>query len=75
MKRLDPTHIFHTIAPNFEGYFNTLREIAGPPAEGSEAYELSKWEDEWAKKGFRVLELKDEYFRKIQERERLLAKL
>ena len=51
---LGPTHIFHTIAPDFEEYFNTLRSIAGPPAEGTEAYELLRWEDEWVKKGFRV---------------------
>ena len=75
VKRLGPTHIFHTIAPDFEEYFNALKAIAGPPAEGSEAYELPQWEDEWAKKGFRVLELKDEYVKRIQDRERLLAKL
>lgn len=73
--RLGPTHIFHTIAPDFEEYFNTLKAIAGPPAKGTEAYELPKWENDWAKKGFRVLELKDEYVRKIQEKERLQAKL
>ena len=73
--RLGPTHIFHTIAPDFEEYFNALRLIAGPPAEGSEAYELPRWEDGWAKKGFRVLELKDEYVKRIQEKERLFAKL
>lgn len=75
VKRLGSTHIFHTIAPDFEEYFNALRAIAGPPAEGSQAYELPQWEDEWAKKGFRVLELKDEYVRRIQERDRLSAKL
>jgi cation diffusion facilitator CzcD-associated flavoprotein CzcO len=75
VEKLGPTHIFHTIAPDFEEYFNTLRAIAGPPAEGSETYELPKWEDEWAKKGFRVLELKDEYVRRIQEKEKLLARL
>ena len=73
--RLGPTHIFHTIAPDFEEYFNTLRSIAGPPAEGTEAYELPRWEDEWAKKGFRVLELKDEYVRRIQEKEKFIARL
>ncbi|KAJ8116475.1 hypothetical protein OPT61_g2101 [Boeremia exigua] len=75
VKRLGQTHIFHTIAPDFEEYFNTLKKIAGPPAEESEAYELPQWVDEWAKKGFRVLELKDEYVRKIQEKETFLAKL
>ncbi|OSS48184.1 hypothetical protein B5807_07634 [Epicoccum nigrum] len=73
--RLGPTHIFHTIAPDFEEYFNTLRSIAGPPTEGTEAYELPRWEDEWAKNGFRVLELKDEYVRRIQEKEKFVAKL
>ncbi|KAF2629420.1 hypothetical protein BU25DRAFT_457084 [Macroventuria anomochaeta] len=46
VKRLGPTHISYTIVPDFEEYFNTLRAIAGPPAERSEAYELPKWEDE-----------------------------
>ncbi|KAH6625843.1 putative dimethylaniline monooxygenase [Boeremia exigua] len=75
IKRLGPTHIFHTIAPDFAEYFDTLRTIAGPPAEGSEAYELPPWEDEWAKKGFGVLELKGEYVKRIQAKEKLLAKL
>ncbi|KAJ4338373.1 hypothetical protein N0V95_008071 [Ascochyta clinopodiicola] len=75
VKRLGPTHIFHTIAPDFEEYFNALRAIAGPAAEGTEAYELPKWEDEWAKKGFRVLELKDEYARNILGSAKLSAKL
>ncbi|KZM21246.1 uncharacterized protein EKO05_0011514 [Ascochyta rabiei] len=75
VKRLGPTHIFHTIAPDFEEYFNALRAIARLPAEGTEAYELPKWEDEWAKKGFRVLELKYEYARNILGSEKLIAKL
>lgn len=75
VKRLGATHILHTIAPDFEEYFNTLRVIVGPPAEVSEAYELPMWEDEWVREGFRVLELKDEFVREIREKEKLFAKL
>lgn len=75
VKRLGATHIFHTIVLDFEEYFNTLRVIVGPPAEVSGAYELPMWEDEWAREGVRVLELKDESVRKIREKEKLFAKL
>ncbi|KAH7396091.1 putative dimethylaniline monooxygenase [Pyrenochaeta sp. MPI-SDFR-AT-0127] len=75
LKRLGPTHIFHTIAPDFGEYFEALRQIAGPPAEDSEAYELPAWQDDWAAKGFRVLELKDDYVKKIANQKRLIARL
>ncbi|PSN74445.1 flavin-containing monooxygenase [Corynespora cassiicola Philippines] len=82
LKTRGPTHIFHTIAPDFGEYFNNLRKIAGPPAEGSEAYDLPAWRDDWAARGFRVLELKDEYVRRIEARDgvtggdtKVLAKL
>ena len=75
VKRLGPTHIFHTIAPDFGEYFETLRAIAGPPVEGTEAYELPAWRDDWAARGFRVLELKDKYVQKVAAQEKFLAKL
>ncbi|KAF2790396.1 dimethylaniline monooxygenase [Melanomma pulvis-pyrius CBS 109.77] len=75
------THIFHSIAPDFAEYFTGLRNIAGKPAEDTEAYELPLWDDSWAVNAFRVLQLKDEYVRRISGRvgeapvERPLAKL
>lgn len=73
---------FHTIAPDFEDYFEGLRAIAGPAAEESEAYDLPAWEADWATKGFAVLELKDKYavrikktHEKLGEDAKLLAKL
>lgn len=75
VRRLGPTHIFHTIAPDFAEYFEALRTIAGPPAEASEAYELPPWQEDWGTKGFRVLELKDQYVKRVAKREQLLAKL
>ncbi|KAF2112897.1 dimethylaniline monooxygenase [Lophiotrema nucula] len=74
LKVRGPTHIFHTIAPDFEEYFNGLRTIAGPPAEGTEAYDLPEWQDDWAVKGFAVLDLKDKYVSRIEKtRKRDLA--
>ncbi|KAH7112923.1 putative dimethylaniline monooxygenase [Dendryphion nanum] len=77
------SHQFHTIAPDFEDYFEGLRKIAGPAAEESEAYDLPAWEADWAVKGFAVLDLKDKYALRIEgnphkglaEEGRLLAKL
>ena len=60
VKRLGPTHIFRTIAPHCETHIDTLRTIVEPAAWGLKVYEPPQWEDEWAKKGSRVLELKDE---------------
>jgi len=67
-KRLEykgPTARFHEIRPDFAEYFNWLRDFAGPAAEGTEAYELPKWEDEWAVLGFQILQLKDKYWESI----------
>lgn len=82
LEKRGKTHQFHTIAPDFEDYFEGLREIAGPAAEESEAYDLPSWEADWATKGFAVLDLKDKYavrVRKIHEKlgedAMLLAKL
>lgn len=59
------TNRFHEIRPDFAEYFNWLRDFAGPPAKGTDAYELPEWDDEWAALGFEILQLKDKYWESI----------
>ncbi|KAK1707327.1 dimethylaniline monooxygenase [Colletotrichum acutatum] len=82
VKRLQykgPTSQFHEIKPDFSEYFEFLRGVAGPPAPGTDAYELPAWEDEWALLGFGVLALKQKWWKELKKKEeetrRVQAKL
>lgn len=77
VKRLQykgPTSLFHEIKPDFAEYFNFLRNVAG-----QEGGELPGWQDEWALKGFAVLQLKAGWWKRLKEEEenknRIRAKL
>ncbi|KAL1594640.1 hypothetical protein SLS60_010401 [Paraconiothyrium brasiliense] len=59
-----PTSLFHEIKPDFREYFEFLRKVAG-----KEGGELPAWQDEWALKGFAVLQLKDQWWKKLKEDE------
>lgn len=60
-----PTNNFHEIKPDFAEYFNWLVEFAGHPAEGTKAYELPAWDDNWGPLGLAILSLKDAYWKKF----------
>lgn len=64
---------FHEIKPDLAEYFTWLKDFAGPAAEGTEAYELPAWEDDWAAKGFKILELKDKYWAGLRGADPVLA--
>ncbi|KAB8079141.1 hypothetical protein BDV29DRAFT_152008 [Aspergillus leporis] len=66
LKYKGPNSIFHEIKPDFKEYFDFLRDLAGPPALGTSAYELPPWEDRWAELGFGVLGLKDKYWKSLK---------
>ncbi|PVI01785.1 dimethylaniline monooxygenase [Periconia macrospinosa] len=74
-----PTSLFHEVKPDFSEYFAFLREVAGPPADESDGYELPEWQDEWAVKGFAVLEAKHAWWTKLKQEhdknEKIKAKL
>jgi thioredoxin reductase len=61
------TALFHEIKPDFEEYFDFLTNLAGPPAPGTDGYELPPWEDRWAEQAFEVLQLKDKYWKSLQK--------
>lgn len=79
VKRLQykgPTALFHEIKPDFADYFGFLTALAGPPAPGTDAYELPPWEDRWAEQGFEIIQAKDRYWkslRKAADNDRSLA--
>lgn len=81
VKRLQykgPTPLFHEIKPDFGEYFGFLISVAGPPAKESDGYNLPEWRDDWALKGFAVLQLKAEWWKKLKEdedRKQIKAKL
>jgi hypothetical protein len=57
-----------------------LRDLAGKPAEGTKGYELPAWEDGWGELGFKVLVLKERYWKSLkraaeEEPELIKAKL
>jgi hypothetical protein len=68
------TSVFHAIRPDFEEYFNSLRNIAG-----KEGGELPKWQDEWALMDLEVVQLKAEWWKRLKEdaerRKQMQAKL
>ncbi|EXJ83956.1 hypothetical protein A1O3_04623 [Capronia epimyces CBS 606.96] len=58
---------FHEIKPDLGEYFNGLKQFAGPPAAGTDAYDLPAFQDDWAEKGFEILQLKDKYWRSLRK--------
>lgn len=75
-----PTNNFHEIKPDLEEYFTWLRDLAGKPADGTKGYELPAWEEKWGEQGFRVLVLKEKYWKSLkraaeEEPELIKAKL
>lgn len=70
VKRLQykgPSALFHEIKPDFKEYFDFLRDLAGPPAPGTDAYDLPPWDDKWAELAFGILQLKDKYWREVRK--------
>lgn len=69
--------VFHEIKPDFAEYFNFLADLAGPAAPESNAYTLPQFDEKWADQGFKILQLKTEWWKSIKENEKpnLPAKL
>lgn len=60
---------FHDVTKEMREHMEFLRNLAGPPAPGTDAYELPQVADEWLEKCFSVFRLKDEYWGKVWRRE------
>lgn len=67
LKHCNPTADFHAIRPDFKGYFEFLRDLAGSPAAGSDGYELPPWDDKWADLAFAIPGLKERYWRSFHK--------
>jgi hypothetical protein len=74
LKSKGPGINFHELRLEWPEYYGFLRDLAGPPAAGSSAYELPPWEDRWAELGFSVIQLKDRYWKRSAQ-EQLRARL
>ncbi|KAL4965917.1 uncharacterized protein BDV14DRAFT_49345 [Aspergillus stella-maris] len=57
---------FHDVTGEMKEHMEFLRELAGPPAAGTDGYELPPVADEWLEKCFSVFRLKDEYWRRVR---------
>ncbi|OJD30793.1 thiol-specific monooxygenase [Diplodia corticola] len=61
---------FYTLAPDWEGYFEALREVAGEPAEGTTGRVLPRFDGRWVKTFEEVLEVRLGWWRGEAERAR-----
>ncbi|KAL4794625.1 hypothetical protein BDV19DRAFT_379345 [Aspergillus venezuelensis] len=57
---------FHDVTGEMRERMEFLRELAGPPADGTDGYELPPVADEWLEKCFSVCRLKDEYWGRVR---------
>ncbi|OJI99930.1 hypothetical protein ASPVEDRAFT_51218 [Aspergillus versicolor CBS 583.65] len=56
---------FHDVTKEMREHMEFLRNLAGPPAAGTDAYELPQVADEWLDKCFSVFRLKDQYWGRV----------
>ncbi|KAL4945469.1 hypothetical protein BDV06DRAFT_31526 [Aspergillus oleicola] len=57
---------FHDVTGEMREHMEFLRDLAGPPAAGTDGYELPLVADEWLEKCFSVFQLKDEYWGRVR---------
>ncbi|KAL2863682.1 uncharacterized protein BJX67DRAFT_241492 [Aspergillus lucknowensis] len=60
---------YHDVTREMKEHMEFLRDLAGPPAAGADAYELPPIADEWLEKCFSVFQLKDQYWGRVRRRE------
>ncbi|KAL4907976.1 hypothetical protein BDW74DRAFT_114301 [Aspergillus multicolor] len=60
------TYKFHDVTGEMREHLEFLRDLAGPPAAGTDAYELPQVADEWLKKSFSGLRLKNDYWGRVR---------
>ena len=66
LKAKGPGTPFHEIKPDFKEYYDFARELAGPPAPGTNGYELPPWDDRWAEQAFEILQLREKYWKSVR---------
>lgn len=59
---------FYTLAPDWEAYFEALREIAGEPAVGTTGRVLPKFDKQWLKTFEEVLEIRLNWWKSEAQR-------
>ncbi|KAL4765388.1 uncharacterized protein BDW70DRAFT_127627 [Aspergillus foveolatus] len=60
------TYKFHDVTTEMREHMDFLRDLAGPPAAGTDAYELPQVPDVWLEKSFSVFRLKNEYWGRVR---------
>lgn len=61
---------FFNIAPDYKGYFEDLRRLAGEPAPGSKGRVLPVFEDWWADEFSTIVEARKRWWEKEAEKAR-----
>ena len=62
-----PTELFHEIKPDFSEYYGWLSQFAGLPAEGTAAYALPVFEDEWVDSDIEVFIAKNKHWARLKQ--------
>ncbi|RDW86865.1 uncharacterized protein DSM5745_03507 [Aspergillus mulundensis] len=60
------TYKFHDVTGEMKEHMEFLRDLAGPPAPGTDAYELPQVADEWLEKAFSGFRLKNDYWGRVR---------
>ncbi|KAL2818868.1 hypothetical protein BJX63DRAFT_44686 [Aspergillus granulosus] len=62
-------YTYHDVTKEMKEHMEFLRDLAGPPAAGTDAYELPPIAEEWLETCFSVFQLKDQYWARVRREE------
>ncbi|KAL3466262.1 hypothetical protein BJX64DRAFT_284830 [Aspergillus heterothallicus] len=62
-------YTYHDVTKEMKEHMQFLRDLAGPPAAGTDGYELPEIPEEWLETCFSVFRLKDQYWGKVRRQE------
>ncbi|KAL3453332.1 hypothetical protein BJX65DRAFT_121303 [Aspergillus insuetus] len=62
-------YTYHDVTKEMKEHMEFLRDLAGSPASGTDAYELPAIAEEWLEKCFSVFQLKDQYWGRVRRQE------
>jgi thioredoxin reductase len=69
VKAKGDVYTYHDVTKEMKEHMEFLRDLAGPPASGTDTYELPPIAEEWLEKCFSVFQLKDQYWGRVRRQE------